>query len=101
MAIIKLNDSFANEVKDFRDAGEALDTENIYKITKGELSLPTVDAYLERLNKIWKVMIKLKFLVNKDAADIDALAGNLRTADGSPMSGDGGYGGGGGGAHGF
>ena len=82
MAEIKLNDSFTAEVDAFRASGESLDTVNVYSVVSvGELSLPTVNAYQERLAKIWKLMLQFSVLKKKDAADMDALAATLKAAD--------------------
>lgn len=81
MAEIKLNESFTTEVAAFRAAGEALDTVNVNSVSAGDISLPTVDAYQDRLFKIWKVIFKFELLTKKDAADMDALAASLKAAD--------------------
>lgn len=83
MAEIKLNNNFIAEVSDFRASGEQLDQVSVNSISVGELSLPTVDAYQDRLFKIRKLMIKFQLLTQKDAKDMAALADSLRTADAS------------------
>ncbi len=82
MAEIKLNDNFATEVNAFRAAGAALDQVSVNVSTEG-LSLPTVDAYQERLHKIQALVIKFRLLTKKDADDMDALAASLKAADAS------------------
>lgn len=81
MAEIKLNDNFMVEVNAFRASGEALDQESGSSVSTDYLSLPTVDAYQERLHRIWTLMIKFRLLTQKDAKDMDALATSLRTTD--------------------
>ena len=87
MAVIKCNDTFLREVDELRDSGikleEAIKKASVFGIRADEVSLPTVDAYQERLIKIWKVIYRLRILVEKDAQDIDALAGALKAADDS------------------
>lgn len=81
MTEIKLTDSFSSEVAAFRASAEDLDSASLISISKGNLSLPTADAYMERLNEIWKMMIRFNLLVKKDADDMDALAAKLKAAD--------------------
>lgn len=81
MAEIKLNDSFSEQVEAFRASGGNLDKVSINSISSGELSLPTVDAYQERLFRIRTLIIKFELLTKKDASDMDALATCLKTAD--------------------
>ena len=83
MAEIKLNDSFSAEVDAFRSAGGGLGAVDVYAVSAGDLSLPTVDAYQERLFRIRDLIIKLKALTEKDAGDMDALATMLRATDAS------------------
>ena len=83
MAEIKLNDSFSAEVDAFRSAGGELDAVDVYAFSAGDLSLPTVDAYQERLFRIRDLIIKLEALTEKDAGDMDALAAMLRATDAS------------------
>ena len=52
MTEIKLTDSFSSEVAAFRASAEDLDSASLISISKGNLSLPTADAYMERLNEI-------------------------------------------------
>lgn len=81
MAEIKLNDGFTAEVEAFRSSGEAIDTVSINSISTGDISLPTVEAYQERLFRIWRVMFKFYILTRKDAADMDKLTATLKAAD--------------------
>lgn len=81
MAEIKLNDSFKAEVEAFRASGVELDNVNAYSVSTTELSLPTVDAYQERLSKICKLCFEFSVLKKKDAADMDDLAARLKAAD--------------------
>ncbi len=81
MAEIKLNNSFSAEVDAFRSAGEGLNAVNISAISAGDVSLPTVDAYQERLFRIRNLIYMFSLLTKKDAADMDALADALRAAD--------------------
>ena len=81
MAEIKLNDGFAAEVDAFRAPGAEFNTVSINSISAGGLSLPTVEAYQNRLFEIWKLMVKFEVLTNKDAKDMDALAASLKAAD--------------------
>lgn len=90
MAEIKLNDSFAAEVDAFRASAGKLDTGNVYSASTGELSLPAADAYQERLFRIRRLIIQFGILVKKDADDMDALAGRLRSADATAIGGSGG-----------
>lgn len=83
MAEIKLNEGFAAEVEAFRTAGAAIDTLSINSISTGELSLPTIDAYQDRLFKIRTLIIKFEALTRKDAKDMDELAASLKAADAS------------------
>ena len=83
MAEIKLTTAFTAEVDSFRSAGARLSEVNTYSTSKGELSLPTVDAYLERLHQIELTVLCLKLLTGKDAKDMDALAARLTQADNS------------------
>ena len=83
MAEIKLNDSFTAEVDAFRSAAAGLDAGSISAAGAGGLSLPTVDAYQERLYRIQSLMFRLERLVRKDAADMDALAAKLKATDAS------------------
>lgn len=81
MAEIKLNEGFKAEVDAFRSAGEAINTVGLDSISAEGISLPTVEAYQDRLYKIWRVMLKFYFLTKKDAADMDKLAATLKAAD--------------------
>lgn len=81
MAEIKLNDSFTAEVSAFRASGDQLDQVSVNSVSVGDLSLPTVDAYQDRLFKIRTLMIKFQLLTQKDANDMDALAYSLRATD--------------------
>jgi len=81
MPVIKLNDGFLSQVEDFRASGKELDTVSVNSISTGDLSLPTIDAYQERLFNVWKVMFKFMYLTKKDAEDMDALAARLNAAD--------------------
>ena len=83
MAEIKLNDSFSEEVNAFRAAGEGINTDGMSSVSAGELSLPTVEEYKNRIHKIWGLMIRFQCLVKKDADDMDALAAALKAADAS------------------
>lgn len=83
MAEIKLKDGFAAEVNAFRASGNALDSVSVHSISEGDVVLPTIDEYQDRLFKIWTVIFKFKALTAKDAADLDALAVTLKTADGN------------------
>lgn len=83
MAEIKLNDSFLTEVAAFRAAGGGISTSSAASASAGGLSLPTVDAYQQRLTKIADVMLQFQELVKKDAADMEALAAKLKAADNS------------------
>ena len=83
MAEIKLNEGFTAEVDAFRSAAGGLDTVSVSSVSAGGLSLPTVDAYQERLFKIRTLMIKLELLIKKDAGDMDALAAMLKATDAS------------------
>lgn len=83
MAKIKLNDKFAAEVEEFRSSAVALDSSSFTSINVGNLSLPTVDAYQDRLYKIRKLLIRFELLIKKDAKDMDELAAMLKAADGS------------------
>ena len=47
----------------------------------GEHSLPTADAYQDRLFKIRNIMLLFGILVKKDAKDMDDLAARLKAAD--------------------
>ena len=81
MAKIKLNEGFAAEVEAFRSAGEAINKVVLDSVSTGDISLPTVEAYQDRLYRIWRVMLKFYFLTKKDAADMDKLAATLKAAD--------------------
>lgn len=81
MAEIKLNEGFTAEVEAFRDSGERLNTSGVNSVSAEGLTLPTVDAYQDRLFGIWKVMFLFQLLTKKDAKDMDALAERLRAAD--------------------
>ena len=81
MAEIKLSNDFTNEVQAFRTSGEQLSSAPIPIASAGELSLPTIDAYQERLVRIKSIISQFSQLTNKDAKDMDALATRLRTAD--------------------
>ena len=81
MAEIKLNNSFTDEVNAFRASGGQLDQVSANAASGGSLSLPTVDAYQNRLSKIRMLMVKFRLLTEKDAKDMDALAASLRTTD--------------------
>ena len=83
MAEIKLNEGFTAEVDAFRSAAGGLDAVSVSSVSTGGLSLPTVDAYQERLFKIRTLMIKLELLIKKDAGDMDALAAMLKATDAS------------------
>lgn len=83
MAEIKLNDAFLAEVAAFRAAGGEISTSSTASVSAGGLSLPTVDAYQQRLTKIADVMLRFQELVNKDAADMEALAAKLKATDAS------------------
>ncbi len=83
MAEIKLNEGFAAEVDAFRSSGAGLDAVSVNSVSAGGLSLPTVDAYQDRLFKIRTLMIKIELLVKKDAGDMDALAAMLKATDAS------------------
>lgn len=83
MAEIKLNDSFSAEVDAFRSAGNGFDAVSVNSVSADGLSLPTVDAYQDRLFKIRNLIIKLKLLTRKDAGDMDALAAMLKATDAS------------------
>lgn len=81
MAEIKLNDNFAAEVSAFRASGDQLDLVSINSIHVDDLSLPTVEAYQDRLFKIRTLIIKFQLLTQKDANDMDELANSLRETD--------------------
>ena len=81
MAEIKLTESFTEEVEAFRSAGEEIDAASVLSVSNREFSLPTINAYQERLRKIWHVIVAFKMLTKKDAADMDALAARLKIAD--------------------
>lgn len=81
MAEIKLNDSFEAEVQAFRATGEDLDSVNVGEISTSGLSLPTVNAYQERLYRIRVLVGYFMLLTKKDAKDMDELALRLKTAD--------------------
>ena len=82
MAEIKLNEGFMGEVEEFRSSGERLSNSVVINtISTGDLSLPTVDAYQERLFRIRNTIVKLHVLVNKDAKDMEAIAARLKKAD--------------------
>ena len=83
MAEIKLNEGFTAEVSAFRESADQLDVVSVSSVSTGGLSLPTVDAYQDRLLRIKTLMIKFQALVQKDAKDMDALANSLRTTDAS------------------
>lgn len=83
MAQITLNTKFSEEVNGFRSAAAELGASSYPTIDVGDLSLPTVDAYQDRLRQIWKTMVRFKLLVQKDANDMDDLAAMLKAADGS------------------
>lgn len=81
MAEIKLNEGFAAEVEAFRSAGEAINKVVLDSVSAEGISLPTVEAYQDRLYRIWRIMLKFCFLTKKDAADMDKLAATLKAAD--------------------
>ena len=81
MAEIKLNEGFTKQVESFRTAGENVDSVNVYSGSVSGLSLPTVDAYQDRLFRIQRIMILFRCLVKKDADDMDALSARLKAAD--------------------
>ncbi len=82
MAEIKLNEGFKDEVEAFRSSGESLSNSVVINTISAEnLSLPTVDAYQERLFRIRNIMFLFSALVNKDAKDMDDLAARLKVAD--------------------
>lgn len=82
MAEIKLNEGFKGEVEKFRASGEELSNSVVINtISTGDLSLPTVDAYQDRLFKIRNIMLLFGILVKKDAKDMDDLAARLKAAD--------------------
>lgn len=81
MAEIKLNDNFRAEVNAFRAAGGEIEQMSVNAISLGDLSLPTVDAYLNRVHEIEMVLFIIQLLIEKDAKDMDALAESLRATD--------------------
>ena len=83
MAEIKLNDGFSAQVEAFRAAGQNIDMNCANSVSTEGLSLTTVEAYQDRLDKIWRVMTWFRLLIQKDAKDMDALAAKLKAADGT------------------
>ncbi len=83
MAHILLNDLFSLQVAAFRASAKGLDAASYFSASKEGLSLPTVDAYQERISRIWRIMVWSSALIKKDADDMDALADKLRAADNS------------------
>lgn len=83
MANILLNDLFSLEVATFRGSAKGLDAPSYFSASTGDLSLPTIDAYKERLNRIWRIMVWTGAVVKKDADDMDAIAAKLKAADSS------------------
>lgn len=82
MAEIKLNDDFMNELAQFKASADELYERDYYKLHIGDdLSLPVVDAYRKRISDLWLQVFRLKLLVKKDAADIEALTERLHSAD--------------------
>lgn len=83
MAQILLTDLFSLQVKAFRASANDLDAPSYFSINEEGLSLPTVDAYHERISRIWRIMVWSGAVIKKDADDLDALADRLRAADNS------------------
>ena len=82
MAEIKLNDDFMTELAEFKASADELNRDEYSKArVSEELSLPVVDAYRERITKLWEQVFRFKLLVEKDAADIKALTERLQTVD--------------------
>ncbi len=81
MAEILLNDAFLTEVDAFRASGSELTTVDTGSVSTGDLSLPTVDAYQDRLARIGKLMLSFQKLTAKDARDMDSIAAKLKAAD--------------------
>ncbi len=84
MPEIKLNDAFQREVTALKSAGAGLNnTFESGDYDSAELSLITVDAYKERMLKLFRLVRLYSNLVEKDASDIEGLVAQLKAADSS------------------
>ena len=81
MAEIKLNENFAAQVDAFRTSAAGLDKVVVNSVSADGLSLPTVDAFQDRLFKLRLLMVEFEQLTKKDAKDMDDLAAKLKAAD--------------------
>ena len=81
MAEIKLNEGFKAEVEAFRASGKAFETGSVNQISLDGISLNTVNAYHECLGNICLMLELFKYLVAKDANDMDELAESLNAVD--------------------
>ncbi len=83
MAQIFLTDLFSLQVNAFRNSAKNLDAPSYFSISEEGLSLPTADAYHERISRIWRLIVWSGAVIKKDADDMDALADKLKSADNS------------------
>ena len=82
MSEIKLNDAFQHEVAAFMCAGEGLNKDFSFgDLRFADLSLTTVDAYFERMEKLFRLVGLYANLVGKDVKDMNELAAQLKAAD--------------------
>lgn len=81
MAEIKVAEGFDAEIKAFKQAGLAIQTDTGTSDSAGGVSLSTVDEYRNRMDKIKKMISMFIVLTKKDADDMNALVKMFRDAD--------------------